>query len=121
MKILVVEDEEDCCELLNDHLSKTHSVTIFRDSKKAFDHYKDNQDYDAIITDYLMPNLNGVELIKKVLKLNRKQQIIMTSGYFSERFIDSYNKEGIHIPVIKKPFDLDHLSILLEIIPDGIN
>ncbi|PCJ57363.1 MAG: hypothetical protein COA79_15970 [Planctomycetota bacterium] len=120
MKILVIEDEQDCCDLLKDQFSKIHSVTIFSNSKKAFDHYKSNQDYDVIITDYLMPKLNGLELIKKVLRLNRKQHFIMTSGDFSENFMDSFGKLSIHIPVIKKPYDLDHLSILLEIIPAGI-
>ena len=64
-KILsVVDDESDIANLFNDALRKTIygvSVVCFNDSVVALEHFENNkEDYRLVITDWRMPNLNGL-------------------------------------------------------------
>jgi len=115
-KILsVVDDELDIATLFNDALRKTAygvSVVSFNDPVVALDHFEKNkEDYQLVITDWRMPNLNGLELIKKVKKLNPKVRTILMSAYEVEnepvfkKFVD----EGIIDKFIQKPMTMNYL------------
>ncbi|PCJ56537.1 MAG: hypothetical protein COA79_18430 [Planctomycetota bacterium] len=116
MKILLVDDEKNFSDVLDSYLHFDHEVTVYNNSLNALEHYKKNQDYQVIITDYLMPYLRGDELIRDILKINKKQQFIISSGYFSDRSLGVFEKEGQTCYVIKKPYDLDHMGVLLELL-----
>ncbi|HOG18835.1 MAG TPA: response regulator [Salinivirgaceae bacterium] len=65
-KILIVDDSESIRELVSFTLENAgHEVTKAVDGDDALK-YLDGRKYDLIITDLHMPNLNGIELIKKV-------------------------------------------------------
>ncbi|NLK14786.1 MAG: response regulator [Bacteroidales bacterium] len=65
-KILIVDDSESIREVVSFTLENAgHEVVKAVDGQDALK-YLDGQKYDLIITDLHMPNLNGIELIKKV-------------------------------------------------------
>ena len=65
-KILIVDDSESIREVVSFTLENAgHEVVKAVDGQDALT-YLDGQKYDLIITDLHMPNVNGIELIKKV-------------------------------------------------------
>jgi len=64
------------------------------DGQEGLDLYKDNfintnSHYDLIITDIEMPKLNGIDMIKEIYSINKRQKIIVTSAYDDSKiFID---------------------------------
>ncbi|MDD3597581.1 response regulator, partial [Sulfuricurvum sp.] len=80
MSILYVEDEtlirENTALLLETIFS---DVKIAANGQEGFDLYR-TQRFHIVITDILMPEMNGVVLVKKIKELNPAQPIIITSA-----------------------------------------
>ena len=65
-KILLIEDQEDFVEMFGKRLQdEGYAVTIARDGKAGLDEAGANN-YDMIISDILMPNMNGHEMVTKL-------------------------------------------------------
>ncbi|MGH9973362.1 MAG: response regulator [Nitrososphaeraceae archaeon] len=113
--VSVVEDELDITNLFHDALRKTIygvSVVSFNDSVLALKHFKNNKkNYRLVIADWRMPKLNGLELLKKIKKLNPNVRTILISAYEveNERVFQRFMKEGIIDKFIQKPMTLNYL------------
>ncbi|NNG01509.1 MAG: response regulator [Desulfobacteraceae bacterium] len=82
MKILIAEDDIVSGTLLRKILSKQgHDVDHGRDGLKAWEMYQAG-DYRLVVSDWIMPELDGLELCRKIRELNRNDYtyIIMTTG-----------------------------------------
>jgi two-component system, chemotaxis family, protein-glutamate methylesterase/glutaminase len=65
-KILVAEDEQASAELLKMILEKSgYSVETASNGKKAYNAIKEKK-YDALLTDWMMPQMDGIELVRKI-------------------------------------------------------
>lgn len=113
--ISIVEDELDITNLFHDALRKTVygvSIVSFTDSVRALKHFKKNKkDYRLVIADWRMPSLDGLELLKKVKKLNPNVRTILISAYEveNEPVFQRYVKEGIIDKFIQKPMTMNYL------------
>ncbi|TLX85902.1 MAG: response regulator [Thaumarchaeota archaeon] len=113
--VSVVEDELDITNLFHDALRKTIygvSVVSFNDSVLALKHFKNNKkNYRLVIADWRMPKLNGLELLKKIKKLNPNVRTILISAYEveNESVFQRFMKEGIIDKFIQKPMKLNYL------------
>jgi DNA-binding NtrC family response regulator len=113
--VSVVEDELDITILFHDALEKTIygiSVVSFTDSVRAFKHFKKNKkNYRLVIADWRMPNLDGLELLKKVKKLNPNVRTILISAYEveNEPLFQRFLKDGIIDKFIQKPMTMNYL------------
>lgn len=113
--VSIVEDELDITNLFHDALRKTVygvSIVSFTDSVRALKHFKKNKkDYRLVIADWRMPNLDGLELLKKVKKLNPNVRTILISAYEveNEPVFQRYVKEGIIDKFIQKPMTMNYL------------
>jgi DNA-binding NtrC family response regulator len=110
-----VDDELDMIELFHDALCRNIdgiSVVSFNDPVIAMEHFTDNKEnYALIISDLRMPNLNGLELLKKVKKLNPNVRTILISAYEIENDLvfQHYLREGIIDSFIEKPVTINQL------------
>ena len=113
--VSIVEDELDITNLFHDALRKTVygvSIVSFTESVRALKHFKKNKkDYQLVIADWRMPNLDGLELLKKVKKLNPNVRTILISAYEveNEPVFQRYVKEGIIDKFIQKPMTMNYL------------
>ncbi|HEX2408782.1 MAG TPA: response regulator [Nitrososphaeraceae archaeon] len=113
--ISIVEDELDITNLFHDALRKTIygvSIVSFTDSVHALKHFKKNKkNYRLVIADWRMQNLNGLELLKKVKKLNPKVRTILISAFEveNEPLFQRFLKEGIIDKFIQKPMTMNYL------------
>ena len=80
MKILVVEDEKDLNRVITKHLKKNnYSVDSCFDGEQALD-YVLYGEYDLIITDIMMPKIDGYELIKQLRVKGNSTPVIMLTA-----------------------------------------
>jgi len=120
LNILFVEDHDELRENTADILSSFFkNVVTAEDGKKALEIYLDYSKndinyFDIILSDIQMPQLNGVELTKKVYEINPKQIVIILSAYDESKYLLPLVNLGIE-QFIKKPIDYQELlSVLLN-------
>jgi CheY-like chemotaxis protein len=106
-KILVVDDEIDILETIVESLEvefEDSSVNIFFSSlpTEALKIFSDEMNFDLVITDLKMPNLNGFQLIKKLRLIDKNIPVIVFTAH-GDRFEE---QELLNIGVdtmLKKP------------------
>jgi CheY-like chemotaxis protein len=78
-KILIIDDDINIRVVLKILLTK-HSVIKAENGKQGIEKIKNNPDLDLVITDYEMPKLNGLEVIKWVKANKPYLEVILMSG-----------------------------------------
>ncbi|HET6716819.1 MAG: response regulator [Nitrososphaerota archaeon] len=113
--VSIVDDEIDVTELFHDALcNNIDGITIvtFNDPVIALEHFTDNKEnYALVISDLRMPNLNGLELLKKIKKLNEKVRTTLISAHDVENDVvfQHYIELGIIDSFIPKPVTINQL------------
>lgn len=81
LEILVVDDQQDHCEVQKMILeSKGHHVQTCNSGKEALS-IINNYDFDLLITDLSMPEMDGIELLRKVKSNGKEIQVILLTAY----------------------------------------
>ena len=80
-RILVVDDEEVICSILARRLTREgYSCMTANNGKEALNHfYKDS--FSLIISDIKMPEMDGIELLKKVKAVHPNMLVIIVTAY----------------------------------------
>ena len=110
LEVVVVDDEEQITDLLKAFIQfSSHDAHIhaFNDSAKARDYLMNNQ-IDVVITDYKMPQYNGLELLEVAPMSARK---ILISGYVSEIAEDKLNR--INAVFFEKPVPMKKIGKII--------
>jgi two-component system, cell cycle sensor histidine kinase and response regulator CckA len=107
-RILVVDDSEENLKVIKKSLEHLgFEVVVETDGIKAIKLFKkDYKRFDIVITDYMMPNIKGIELAAQIKKIKKDIAIILMSGYVDESDI-SY-KSIVDI-LVAKPIELSKL------------
>ncbi len=115
--ILIVEDEIDLIQILEEMLTTLeYDVLCAHDGKSALKVYQENRDnIDLIISDIVMPKMDGKELYQKVKAMDSDIKFIFISGYASRGF---YNKTdiGSGSGVLNKPFRLSEVAETIKLV-----
>jgi DNA-binding NtrC family response regulator len=111
--VSIVDDDEDITVLFRDALVGIRNITIFTftDPILALQHFQMNEYYYVlVISDFSMPRLNGMQLLRKMKQSNKFVRTILMTGFaLEERIFYDYAKEKIVNQLIQKPvrlFDL---------------
>lgn len=106
---MVVDDEYDIVHVVRKHLEKWgYSVDTFTDSMLAFQMFTDNPDrYSIIITDIRMPEISGLDLAAKMLRVKPDVKIVIMTAFEIEPDDLVLNLPTItRDDILKKPFSL---------------
>ncbi len=113
--VAVIDDDIDITTLFHDILCENvleACVFAFNEPIEALKHFMENHsNYALVISDLRMSSLNGLELLKKVKKVNPNVRTILMSGYnFDEdpTYLE-YMKDGIIDNIIEKPVTIERL------------
>jgi len=112
-QILVVDDEPTVCKAIQMMLKYYgHDVQIANDGVVALGVFEKGK-FDLVITDYLMPEMKGDELVTRIKQTKPEQRIILVTA-FAEDFM-AYGKPtgGVNY-VLNKPFSLEELRVAIS-------
>lgn len=113
ISILLVEDDvvirNIYSQLLNRKVAKLY---VAGDGNAGYESYKANKP-NLIITDIKMPVMNGLDMVKKIRKVDKEQRIIIMSAYGESRFFLRAIEVGVKGFLIK-PVDTDHLFSIID-------
>jgi two-component system chemotaxis response regulator CheY len=120
MKILITEDDFVSRKLVNTFLAPLGEVDIAANGQEAFMAVKmaidNNQPYDLICLDILMPEVDGIMTLKKIRQLEAQKgvnpeklsKIIMTSGVSDKKYVVAAVQANCN-GFLVKPIDKDRL------------
>lgn len=111
--ILIIEDDQDIMGLLSFALeSNDYNVIEAHDGQEGFEKYSNNQ-IDLIITDAMMPNIDGYQFVKLVRIADKTTPIIMlTALKAAENELEGFDV-GVN-DYVSKPFSIDVLLKRIE-------
>jgi two-component system, NtrC family, response regulator AtoC len=112
-KILVIDDEVSILEVVKLGLEEAgFKVDVFSDPIEALNAFSESN-YDAVLTDINMPEMSGLEVLRRCKKINPESVVILITAYSS---IDSAIEaiRGGALDYIRKPFRMEELILRLN-------
>lgn len=111
--ILVVDDEANMRNTLTFILeAANYRVSIAENARKALQVILEAKDsncpVDLLITDIVMPDMNGLELIDEIKRLNLELPILVITAYGDRKMTIELNRRGF-TDYLPKPFQEDEL------------
>ena len=112
-RILVVDDEEivikSCMRILADEEFQVEAV---QDGRAALRKVEENP-YDVMILDIMMPNMDGLEVLRRVKETHPNVDVIMVTGLSQIHTAVQAMKLGA-FDYISKPFEPDELRLVVQ-------
>ena len=112
-KALVIDDDSSALELMRFQLeSENFEVSTAENGKKGLTFIEKNP-FDIILTDLHLPDMSGIEMVRRSKQLLPETEIIMVTGDGStEKTIEATKAGAFHY--VKKPVEFDELLLLIE-------
>lgn len=117
--IMIVDDEKMVTSTLSALIKMVlkQSVLAYNNPVEALEQIHPNQQVDLIISDFMMPHMNGLEFLKEVKKKSPETVAILLTGYADkENAIRSINEVGLYY-YLEKPWDN---TSLIKIVQNGL-
>ena len=89
-RIMLVEDEEDFSSLVKIHLERINDklqISTFTNASQAIEALR-NQQFNVIVSDYHMPDIDGLSFLANIRKLNISTPFILFTGVDQEELED---------------------------------
>ncbi|HHL39474.1 MAG TPA: sigma-54-dependent Fis family transcriptional regulator [Deltaproteobacteria bacterium] len=112
-RVLITEDDASLQELLAEAVRNWgYEVAVAGDGEAALAELK-RESYDIVVTDLMMPGMDGLQLLHKIKGLDREIMVIIITGYAT---LDTAVKaiEAGAYDYMAKPFRLDELMIVIK-------
>ena len=112
-KILVIDDEELIRGFIAETLRREHfDITTTDSGKKGVALCKDTN-FDLVFTDMKMPDLTGIEVLKKIKEISPSTIVVVITGYGSiENAVEAMRLGAFNYLI--KPFSLDTIEAVVE-------
>jgi DNA-binding NtrC family response regulator len=112
-KILVVDDDEDFRDLLAEMIFRMgYEAATARDAETGLQ-LLGNEAFDAALIDFQMPGMTGVQLLRRIKKMDDNISVIIISGLDNEQMAAEALAGGADAFIIK-PVDIDILESTLK-------
>jgi CheY-like chemotaxis protein len=108
-RVLVADDDAAICALLEVVLTPIADVTTVSDAESALALLATQPPYDAIVSDFMLPGINGLEFVQRVRSDEQdvRVPILMISGH--GRLVSDSAKAAGCDAFLDKPFTLEQL------------
>ena len=113
MRILVVDDDRAICEYMETFLTKDgFFVKTISDSSKVADEVKEGG-YHLVVLDLMMPKIDGVEVLRRIRKIDSDIAVIIFTGFASlETAVQSMKLDAVDY--LKKPFNPEEFREVVD-------
>lgn len=118
-KLLIANDNSEESNLISEKLTSDknlYAVDVTSNGKEAIDLILSNE-YDLVVVDLVLSEIDGFEVIEKIKETNLKTKIIVMSALSSETFVNKSINMGVDY-YMKKPVSFD---VLVKRINDLLN
>lgn len=111
--ILIIDDELDLCDVMREYLESDElTVLVSCDGAQGLKRIQEDKP-SLVVSDYRMPELNGLDLLKELKKLKIEVPVIWLTGQGSpELFREAWNNNVFDF--YEKPFDLEKLKVSIH-------
>ncbi len=112
-RVLIVDDEEDIRNILAEYMERLNfEVETAIDGQDALNKFT-RKCFDLVLSDLIMPNIDGLELLKKIKKIDEDVIFIMITGYPTIQTAIETIKQGAY-DYITKPFHVDDVRLRIN-------
>jgi two-component system, NtrC family, response regulator AtoC len=112
-QILIVDDDEAIRELLKEFFQGLGYGVVTAVNGSEGLRLISRHSFDCIISDHLMPDMNGLELLEQIREQNKKVPFLMITGYPTIETAVEVMKQGAY-DYITKPLELEDVRIKVE-------
>ncbi len=97
-----------------------YKVIVVRNGAEAVEKFRESPDvYDIVLLDVVMPQMNGDEAAREIMRIKPGVKIVMSSGYSPARAGQVISPLPKDIPFIRKPYDTKELLCKIRDTLDG--
>jgi CheY-like chemotaxis protein len=108
--VTVAGNGEECAKV---YLDKFQKMRLLKSKERAVLTYV--HPFEAVILDYRMPGMNGLQVAKEIFAVNPRQRIIFASAYVRDTLVNSVKELSKVVELLQKPFSSE---VLLDTIKD---
>ncbi len=113
MRVLLIDDDPEILDLLSSFLKmKGYEVDLAETGRAGLDKFRNNQ-YSLVISDYMLPDIDGLETGRQILSMDQNALIILITGHGSIESAVSAIKAGV-FDYILKPFNLEQIEVAIH-------
>lgn len=113
-KILVVDDEEGIVSTLKNHLMlEGYTVDTAQSAEEAYTKIKKDK-YHIVLTDIVMPEMDGIELLREIKGYDALTQVIMMTGYSTMDKTLSSLEFGANDYILKPFKSVEHVIQIVD-------
>ena len=119
LEILLLDDEIIVGNRLGPTLEKVgYEVEVFEDPEKALNRIHEKE-FDIVVTDIMMPDVNGIQVLEEVRKKSDTTRVIIITGYATVALAREAMDKGA-FDMIAKPFKPSELRAVLAKAADSL-
>jgi two-component system, NtrC family, response regulator AtoC len=119
-KILIVDDESFICENLERILREEQYQTVAVQTGRAALDVLQEESMDLVFLDLNLPDLHGLEVLKRIKELDPDLLVIIMTGYASVESAVEALKQGAY-DYLKKPFKADVIKLIVKLALEAQN
>lgn len=117
--ILIVDDEQDLAEVAQTILTELgYATTVVYDGTHALEELSSGKHFDLLLTDVIMPGINGYEVANRAAQMKPGMKILLTSGYTGNTSMKNLDT-GKKYPLLRKPYSNRDVAMQVRRILDN--
>ena len=114
IKVLVIDDKKVIGDFFDFTLGYFgHDITVVHDPREAAKAAQ-QKEFDIAFLDIMMPEKNGVDVLREIKRVVPNLPVVMMSGYSLQEMRDAAMQLGA-AGYIKKPFELDDVRLIMKV------
>ena len=113
--LLLIDDDQMVLDILNEVLhSAKISIITAHNGEEALSKFKEyQQKIKLILLDLFLPDINGIEIYKKIMEISSKIKVIFMSGFPDRDILKLKNLPG-DFDFVQKPFSLQEIKAKVQ-------
>src|SRR3989338_6601712 len=110
--VLVIDDETNMLKTYKAILKKSYEITTINNGPEALEMLK-RENFSLVLLDVMMPDMNGIEVLKKIKELDKNIEVVMITGVKDIKMAVQAIKLGAY-DYITKPFEIEDLLSVIS-------
>lgn len=112
-KILVVDDELSCCEMLREFIaSKGFETVVANSGEEALETYGQERP-DLVLLDVRMPDMDGIETLRELKAMDPEAEVVMVTALHEKELGLEAMTQGA-FDYVTKPIDCRYLDLVIK-------